>query len=59
MSLLLLQVRTTYSSPSTPFSGNLFSFNYAHYSTEFHGCAEKNYAYALIITHLMGDVKKI
>ena len=58
MSLLLLQVRTTYSSPSTLFGVIYLIVNYARRFTKFHGHAERNYPYALSITHLMGDVKK-
>ena len=60
MSLLLLQVRTTYSSPSTLFGVIYLIVNYARRFTKFHGHAEKNYPYAsLIITYLKGNVKKI
>ncbi len=58
MSLHLLQARTTYSSPSTPFTG-IYSFvNYARRFMRFHGDAQKDRVYALSITHLKADVKK-
>ena len=59
MNLHLLQARSTYSSPSTLFGGIYLCFNYARRFTKFHGDAKKNYVYALIITHLKRDVKKI
>ena len=58
MSLHLLQARTTYSSPSTPFLVIYLIFNYAHRFSKFHGHTKTNYIYTLSITHLKNDVKK-
>ena len=58
MNLHLLQARSTYSSLSTLFGGIYLYVNYARRFTMFHDDAEKNYVYALSITHLSGDVKK-
>ena len=58
MSLHLLQARTTYSSPSTPFWVIYLDVNYARRFTEVSKRAKTNYIYILSITHLKGDVKK-
>ena len=59
MSLLLLQVRTTYSSPSTLFGVIYLIFLIVHAALmECRERAKKNHVYILSITHLKRKVKK-